>query len=270
MVRRETTRSRRQPRSSAQARTAGQPRRRLAPEQRAAQILDAAAAFFADHGFAASTRDLAKRIGITQALIYRYYPSKAALVRRLLEASQADRWVEAASAAMAERGVKLADRLVQFYCAYVTQADGVSLRLWLRAALDGAPYPRRHADPLSGKVLAPVIDALRAALGLPSVAQLPILREERELSLSLQGAISFLRLRQHAYRVPAGDALRAMIALHVATVLPGVLAQIKAIHSNAGRRAQRRAHRRSPRAQAARILAESKRAPARAQLRAAV
>ena len=35
------------------------PRRRLAPEDRQEQILQAAIAFFARHGFEASTRDLA-------------------------------------------------------------------------------------------------------------------------------------------------------------------------------------------------------------------
>ena len=51
-------------------------RRRLSPTVREQQIVDEAIQFFAEVGFGGRTRELAKRIGITQPLLYRYFPTK--------------------------------------------------------------------------------------------------------------------------------------------------------------------------------------------------
>jgi AcrR family transcriptional regulator len=47
-------------------------RRRMGFVERERQILDAAIEFFAEHGFVGPLRDLAKRIGVTHALLYHY------------------------------------------------------------------------------------------------------------------------------------------------------------------------------------------------------
>src|SRR4051812_16257354 len=60
-------------------------RTRLAPEQRADQILQGAIAFFAERGFGGQTRDLAEQLGISQALLYRYFPTKEMLIERIYE-----------------------------------------------------------------------------------------------------------------------------------------------------------------------------------------
>lgn len=49
------------------------------------QIVEAAQAAFAEHGYAgASTKDIARRSGLTEGLLYHYYPSKAALLRAVV------------------------------------------------------------------------------------------------------------------------------------------------------------------------------------------
>src|SRR6188508_2671591 len=53
---------------------------RLPADQRKAMILARAADFFAEYGLTAQTRPLAAACGITQRLLYRYFPSKAALL----------------------------------------------------------------------------------------------------------------------------------------------------------------------------------------------
>jgi AcrR family transcriptional regulator len=45
--------------------------RRPDPEERRRQILEAAIAYLAECGFAGQTRELSRRIGITQPLLYR-------------------------------------------------------------------------------------------------------------------------------------------------------------------------------------------------------
>src|SRR3972149_3681753 len=68
------------------------PRTRLARGARENRIVADAARYFAEHGFTASTRDIAGSMRVTQALLYRYFPSKQALIDRVFEYVFIDRW----------------------------------------------------------------------------------------------------------------------------------------------------------------------------------
>jgi len=59
--------------------------RRLSPEDREQQILEGAVKFFAEKGFSGQTRELALQLGITQPLLYRYFPTKRSLIERVFE-----------------------------------------------------------------------------------------------------------------------------------------------------------------------------------------
>ena len=67
-------------------------RRRLRPEDRRRQILDGAISFFAEHGFEGGTRDLAKQLGVTQSLIFNYFPTKEELIREVYQSVYVGRW----------------------------------------------------------------------------------------------------------------------------------------------------------------------------------
>ena len=55
-------------------------------ERRYREVLDAAATIFADKGYAgASTRDIAERLGVRQASLYYYFPSKEAALAAICE-----------------------------------------------------------------------------------------------------------------------------------------------------------------------------------------
>src|SRR5713101_223318 len=66
--------------------------RRLEPEDREREIVDGAVAFFAEVGFDAGLRDLAKRLGITHQNLFRYFPTKEALVERVYKEVYLDGW----------------------------------------------------------------------------------------------------------------------------------------------------------------------------------
>jgi AcrR family transcriptional regulator len=74
------------------------PRPRLAADDRRGQILAAAFELFAERGFhGARTRDLARRAGVSEALVFRHFPNKEALIRAILDrAGFAERieWME--------------------------------------------------------------------------------------------------------------------------------------------------------------------------------
>ena len=61
-------------------------RRRLAPEERRAQIIEAARALFGEGGLALVTmRNIAARVGITQAAIYQHFQDKEAILFAVAE-----------------------------------------------------------------------------------------------------------------------------------------------------------------------------------------
>ena len=49
---------------------------RLSGAEREKHIAQEAVRFFAEVGFGGDTRELAKRLGVTQSLLYKYFPSK--------------------------------------------------------------------------------------------------------------------------------------------------------------------------------------------------
>ena len=67
-------------------------RQRLSPADRERQIIEGAIDYFAETGFSGQTRELSKRLGITQPLLYRYFENKQALVDRVYETVFAGRW----------------------------------------------------------------------------------------------------------------------------------------------------------------------------------
>ena len=67
-------------------------RKRLQPFDRERLIVEAAVRFFAENGFEGQTRKLAASLGITQPLLYRYFPSKEALIERVYQEVFIGRW----------------------------------------------------------------------------------------------------------------------------------------------------------------------------------
>jgi AcrR family transcriptional regulator len=60
--------------------------RRQQAEERRAQLLDAALVLFAERGVRGTTiREIAATVGVTEGLIYHYFPSKVALVRAVVD-----------------------------------------------------------------------------------------------------------------------------------------------------------------------------------------
>jgi AcrR family transcriptional regulator len=59
---------------------------RLPAEDRRVQILDAAFEIFSEKGFhGARTRELARRAGVSEALVFSHFPTKEALIRAILD-----------------------------------------------------------------------------------------------------------------------------------------------------------------------------------------
>jgi AcrR family transcriptional regulator len=57
--------------------------KRLAPDDRRREFVAKATEFFSEEGFGGGTRALAHRLGVTQPLLYRYFPSKDDLIKEV-------------------------------------------------------------------------------------------------------------------------------------------------------------------------------------------
>lgn len=204
-------------------------RRRMAPGDRRSMILDEAAEFFASNGPAASTRALAKALGITQALLYRYFPSKEALLRAVYQGRFGQRWNPDWSELLRDRSRPLPERLEVFFAAYLDRLSPADYRLWMRAALEGWSFARLYHSDLVENVLTPIVGELRHEAGLPDLAKQPACYGELEIVCVLHGALTFMRVRRDIYAAPVHPDMAAIIRLNVATFLPGALQQLAAL-----------------------------------------
>lgn len=205
-------------------------RRRMAPADRRSMILEQAAEFFASNGPAASTRALARALGITQALLYRYFPSKEALVRAVYQERFGDRrdpaWIET----LQDRTRPLDERLVEFFASYIDRLSPPDYRLWMRAALEGWSFARFYHQDLVEHVFMPIIAELRHKAELEGFEAQPVMYGELEIAFNLLGALTFVRIRRDIYGAPVHPDIKAAIRLHVAIFLPGAVQQIGVLH----------------------------------------
>lgn len=205
-----------------------QRRRRLKGSDRVATILDAAAELFAEDGFAGSTREIARRLGVTQALLYRYFKSKDELVAATLDRTFADRWQPAWDQLLADESLPLVERLTHFYLGYVAGMTRLRLRLWVQSALAGQDFARRYGFRLSLKILMPIARGLRRTAGIDPDSR-PMTLGERELAMILHGGIAFLMIRKFVYGMDIKEPLDDLVRLQVETWVTGAIPRVRSM-----------------------------------------
>lgn len=207
------------------------PRRRLAAEAREKAIAEAAVQFFAEVGFDGDTRELARRVGVTQSLIFKYFPSKAALIERVYQEVYVGRWNPYWELIIADRRVPLEERLIRLYTDYARTAltwDWV--RLFMFSGLKGEAINQRYLQFLRNRVLEPVATELRADLGLPTPQDVPLTEAEIELVWGINARIFYFGQRRWIFNVPLEADLDQLIELTIRhflagarSVLPGLI-----------------------------------------------
>lgn len=205
--------------------------KRLSGEERRRTIVDAAAKLFSEKGFEATTRDLADQLGVRQALLYKYFTAKDALITAVIEGVFDRSWREQSHTLLADRTQPLEDRLFDFYRRTAAEADGIRIRLFVRAALDGWPIAKRRGAALTGLIFEPLIGELRKQAGLAPFAHKAMMRGERELAMMLHAALVFFGIREHVYRMPMPADREAVVRLYIRTFLAGAAGSLKDIHA---------------------------------------
>ncbi len=141
-------------------------RKRLPYEERREEFVHKAIEFFAEEGFDSSTRELARRLGVTQPLLYRYFPSKDDLIAEVYEVVYVRRWRSEWDDMLADRTVPLRERLAGFYDMYtrvVFQRDW--MRIFLFAGLKGGDLNRRYIQRVRARILEPMVREWLAETG---------------------------------------------------------------------------------------------------------
>ena len=199
-------------------------RQRLAPTERKQRIVEGAIQFFAEAGFSGQTRELAHRLGITQPLLYRYFPTKQDLIEQVYEELFVGRWQPEWGALITDRSRPLRDRLIDFYRAYANDALTYEwIRIYMFAGLAGEDINRRYIDLLEERLLAPVCAEVRAEAGAPAPADVPIGSLELEAAWHLHAAVFYYFVRKYIYQTKVEPDLEAFIIDAVDRTLDGAL-----------------------------------------------
>jgi AcrR family transcriptional regulator len=168
--------------------------RRLEPEARREQIIEAAVCYFAEVGFGGTTRDLARRAGITQALLYRYFASKDELVEAVYERVFIGRMKPHWTTELCDRAVPLEHRIIRFYRDYATIFTYEWMRIFMWAGLAGEKLNQRYLTRVASQLLEP----LRQEIAAEGRYRLP----DAEELWGLHGGVVYIAIRRHIYRLP--------------------------------------------------------------------
>jgi AcrR family transcriptional regulator len=208
-------------------------RRRMLASEREQLILDQATRYFAEFGLSAGTIELARRIGITQPLLYKYFPTKEALLVRIYDRLFPQNWSPALEALLEDETRPLRDRLKQFYQQFsqtVFTYDHV--RLFLFSGLTNSALNARYYTIVTERIFTRIITALRKEyLGAPDG---PASDAEMELVQTLHGAVYHVAFRRFLHGLTVEGDLDALIARKIDFFLDGAGASLKALNTPAG------------------------------------
>lgn len=176
-------------------------------------IVEAAIAYFAEVGFEGQTRNLSTRLGVTNALLFRYFPTKEELVEQVYQHVYLRRWANEWEDALKDRSVPLEARLRRFYKSYLSVIYSHDwIRIFFFAGLRGVNISERYLSRLNSRIVLPICAEVRHAYGLPSPEKVPIAAAESDAAWGLQGQILYIGIRRFIYNQNIADPERIVDA----------------------------------------------------------
>ncbi|MFN2461806.1 MAG: TetR/AcrR family transcriptional regulator [Candidatus Velthaea sp.] len=221
-------------------------RKRLPRDERERLIAREAVRFFCEVGFDGQTRELAKRLGVTQPLLYSYFPNKSALIERVYQEVYLNRWNPHWEELLDDRSRPLRDRLIAFYSDY---AKAVLTYEWIRvfmfSGLKGMDLNARYLTLVRDRIYTRVIREVRREYGLPPPAEVPITEMEFELVWALHASIFYIGIRKWIYGLSIPNDVESVVQALTTSFIDGVPAIIARLVKAPPRRTSRRSPRRS-------------------------
>jgi AcrR family transcriptional regulator len=195
---------------------------RMAPAERKAMILARAIDFFAEYGLTAQTRALAAACGVAQRLLYRYFPSKAALLDEVYHEAIVSPFKAVWLVQLRDRTRPIETRLIDFYRNYYST---VLTRRWLRLFLYASLAEARMAPDYNHAIIHELLKTIVAEAAHAQKVELPadpVLLHE--MGWALHGAVSHFAIRRHLYAASQHILEERVLALHVRLFLTGFAA----------------------------------------------
>src|SRR3974390_2412423 len=194
--------------------------KRLSPDDRRKEFVAKATEFFSEEGFGGGTRALARRLGVTQPLLYRYFPSKDDLIKEVYRIVYLEPLDTGWDRLLTDRSRPLRDRLLEFYRGYT---NVIFTRKWIRiylySGLRGLDINRWYVGVVRDKILTRIIRECRHDLGLP--AQTKPAAPEIELAWVFHSGIFYYGVRKYIYESPVLEDQERMIRDAIAAFLAG-------------------------------------------------
>lgn len=207
-------------------------RRRYSRAERREMIIEGAVNFFSEYGFDASTHQLAECLGITQPLIYSYFPSKEDLFEAVYERVFIGRWKEEWDGILTDRSVTLKARLEHFYRHYGEVIQSTEwMRIYLYSGLRSLDMNRRYIALVEERIIKRICREVRLEYDLPNEDEIAISAAEMEAVWVLHGGIFYYGVRRYVYRVPVSDEFVDVAARAIETFLNGMPAMVKSMLS---------------------------------------
>jgi AcrR family transcriptional regulator len=194
--------------------------RRLSPDDRRKEFVAKATEFFAEEGFGGGTRALARRLGVTQPLLYRYFPSKDDLIKEVYRTVYLEPLDSGWEKLLSDRARPLPARLKEFYDAYT----GVIftrkwMRIYLYSGLKGLDLNRSYVGIVRDKILSRIIRECRYEMRLPM--QNKPSAAEFEMAWVFHSGIFYYGVRKFIYEAPVLESKEQMISDAVDAFLAG-------------------------------------------------
>ena len=205
-------------------------RTRLNREKREQQIVEEAVCYFAEVGFGGQTRELARRLGISQSLLFRYFPSKDTIVERVYEEVYIRRWKPEWEVMLTDRSISLDDRLTDFYLDYThTIFEYEWVRMLIFSGIKGVTSYQKYLGLIKNRILKRICIELRATYKLPDADKNQVTQRELDLAWSLHGGVFYIAIRKYIYGVEKRDNFDQAIRDNIKSFLNGAPKTLKSI-----------------------------------------
>lgn len=209
-------------------------------ERRYREVLDAAAIIFADKGYAgASTRDIAERLGVRQASLYYYFPSKEAALAAICELGVRD-FIANLHAIISDTKMTAAEKLRAAIANHLSplrsRPAADYIRVFVAHRHELPPGPRQTITAL-GRTYQQLVEQLFSD-GIASGQ----LRNNLPPQLA---ALAFLGLCNSVISnrsMPRSSTIDTIIDEYAGIIIAGVTADEKNRHASTANRAKRSAH----------------------------
>lgn len=223
------------------------PRKRLSHEERKALILDRAADYLSENGFPLRTRKLAAACGISQRLIYYFFPNKSALIDEVYASAIQGPFKAIWFAELSDRSRPVADRLRHFYKDYFeTLLTRRWTRLLIHSSFSKQNLAPRYISVIILRLLETIVEEVAAERAVTLPEDKPVIHE---IGWILHGAVSHLAIRRHLFHANLTVPEDLVVNAQITSFLAGFEAMIEQLRTGENDRpaAVDRPARRAPR-----------------------